>query len=118
MRIRNIDENNDWTFGAGQTNYVTGAYAVGLDIKLRLQEWLNDCFFALQNGINWKRRLGAFNQKLFLDNDIQRIARTTNGVLNIVDFESNKIGRKYMCSFKVYQQYSTDIIPVNFEMGI
>lgn len=118
MRIRNIDINNDWRFGKGNNDYVTGAYAVGLDIKLRIQEWLNDCFFALNHGIAWQRRLGEYNQKLFLDGDIRRIARETNGVLDIVNFESHVVDRKYTCSFDVYQQYSTELIPIQFEMGM
>ena len=118
MRIRNIDKNNDWQFGQSQTNYVTGAYAVGLDIKLRLQEWVNDCFFALPNGIDWKTRLGSHNQKLLLDADIMRIARTTTGVLDIINFDSIVSDRTYKCSFEVYQQYSTELLPFNFEMGM
>lgn len=118
MRIRNIDINNDWCFGNGNNDYTTGAYSVGLDIKLRLQEWLNDCFFALNHGIAWQKRLGDYNQKLLLDGDIRRIARETNGVLDIVNFESNVINRRYTCSFDVYTQYSTEIVPVNFTMGV
>ena len=118
MRIRNVDGNNDWLFGHGHSDYITEAYAVGVDIKLRLQEWVNDCFFSLPSGIDWKTRLGAHNQKLFLDADIRRIASETNGVIDLVNFESNIVGRKYFCSFEVYQQYSTELLPINFEMGI
>lgn len=118
MRIRNIDRNNDWLFGFGQTNYVSGAYAVGLDVKLRLQEWLNDCFFALNKGIDWKHRLGSHNQKLFLDRDILKVAEETNGVIQIINFDSNLVGRKYTCSFGVVQQYSTELLPINFEMEV
>lgn len=118
MRVRNIDENNDWMFGKGNSDYRTAAYAVAIDIKMRLQEWVNDCFFALPNGIDWKRRLGSYNQKLLLDGDIRRIARATTGVLDIVDFDSHVEGRRYTCTFNVYQQYSTDLLPISFEMGV
>ena len=118
MRIRNVDKNWDWRFGKGNNDYVTGAYSVGIDIKMRLQEWINDCFFALNHGIDWKKRLGSYNQKLFLDADIRRIARETNGVLEIVNFESHVINRRYTCTFDVYQQYSTELIPIQFEMGM
>lgn len=118
MRIRNVDGTNDWRFGKGNNDYVTGAYAVGLDIKLRLQEWVNDCFFNLPAGIDWARRLGSYNQKLFLDGDIRRIARATKGVLDIVNFKSQVKDRKYSCSFDVYQQYSTELLPIYFEMGV
>lgn len=118
MRVRKIDGNNDWCFGNGNNDYATEAYAVGLDIKLRLQEWFNDCFFALDSGIDWRHRLGDYNQKLFLDGDVRTIAMTTNGVLDIADFQSRVDNRRYTCSFNVYQQFSLDIVPVEFEIGV
>ena len=115
MRIRNIDNNNDWRFGKGLSDYVRDAYAVGLDIKLRIQEWYNDCFFDLQKGIDWETRLGYKNQKDLLDTDIYTIASNVEGVLSIYDFNSMLDGRRYKCSFMVYQQYSTESIPVRFD---
>ena len=115
MRIRNIDKHNDWQFGKGNANYVKDGYAVGIDIKLKLQEWYNDCFFALPNGIAWDVRLGEKNQKDLLDADIYQIASSVEGVLSIYDFNSTLDGRRYTCSFMVYQAYSTESIPVKFD---
>ncbi len=88
MRVRNLDKNGDWTFGQSQSNYVKDAYAVVLDLKMRLREWYGDCFFALQNGIPWAERLGNHNQKELLDNDILRTysilkAAQTAGVTDV-----------------------------------
>lgn len=107
MKIRNIDKNNDWTFGQSQSNYVRDAYAVILDIKLKLQEWYNDCYFDLTAGIDWKERLGSKNQKELLDIDIQTVVANVDGVLSINNFDSYVDNRHYHCSFSVYQQYST-----------
>ncbi len=115
MRIRNVDANWDWTFGQSQTNYVQNAYAVALDIKMKLLEWQQDCFFALQNGIPWNIRLGEKNQKKLLDKDIQTVAASVDGVLNIYGFNSILDGRRYKCSFSVYQQYSTEQLTINFD---
>lgn len=115
MLIRNIDDNNDWTFGQSQTNYVTGQNAVVLDIKLKLQEWLNDCFFALQNGIPWDIRLGSKNQKELLDSDILKIAKSVEGVLNIYNFESIVLNRRYRAQFSVYTRYSDQFIGIVFD---
>lgn len=114
MRIRNLDKNGDWQFGKSQSNYVRNAYAVGLDIKMKIREWFGDCFFALQNGIPWQIRLGKKNQKQLLDNDILSIAQSVEGVLGITDFTSQVIGRRYRCSFKVYQMYSTESLDIDF----
>lgn len=115
MKIRNVDKSFDWTFGQSTTNYVTEAYAVAIDIKMRLQEWQNDCFFNLPKGIDWLTRLGTHNQKDLLDNDIQNVVLGTTGVLNIANFTSSVKGRRYTCKFDVYQAYSTDVLPITFD---
>lgn len=115
MRIRNIDKNNDWKFGYNKSDYVRGAFAVALDIKMKLNEWLNDCFFQLDVGIPWDVRLGAKNQKKLLDRDIIERAESVEGVLSVFDFSSSLDGRHYKCSFKVYQEYTDDIIPISFD---
>lgn len=115
MKIRNVDKNNDWLFGKGQSDYVRDAYAVARDIKMKLQEWYGDCFFALNHGIPWDRRLGEHNQKQFLDKDIYDTVMSVEGVLNVYNFTSSLDERRYRCSFKVYQEYSTETLPINFD---
>lgn len=114
MRIRNVDKNWDWTFGQSQSNYARNGYAVALDIKMKLQEWYQDCFFAKQNGIPWATRLGFKNQKDLLDKDIINTAQSVDGVLNIFNFESATDNRHYRCSFRVYTQYSTEAQLIEF----
>lgn len=114
MRVRNIDSKNDWVFGHSMSDYTREAYAVAIDIKMKLQEWYNDCFFALNNGIDWKTRLGAHNQKQLLDNDVQRVASSVEGVVSVFGFNSYVDGRNYRCSFRVYQAYSTETLPISF----
>ena len=114
MIVRNINSQNDWRFGHGFSDYTRDAYAVALDIKMKLQEWYQDCFFALQNGIDWKTRLGAHNQKILLDDDIQRIASSVDGVINIFGFNSYVYGRHYRCEFRVFQSYSTETLLIEF----
>ena len=113
MRIRNLDSNGDWTFGQSLSNYVQNEYSVNLDIKLRLREWYGDCFFALQNGIQWRERLGNFNQKELLDRDILNTIQNTQGVLNVFDFTSSTDGRRYRAQCNVYTQYSTELLPLD-----
>lgn len=115
MRVRNVDSNGDWTFGQSQQNYVRDALAVASDIKMRLQEWYGDCFFALQRGIPWDVRLGGLNQKDALDRDIIEITQNVEGVLGVLNFESMAIDRRYRCSFEVYTKYSTEILPITFD---
>lgn len=118
MRVRLIDRNNDWTFGLQQAGYTRTSTAVALDIKLKLQEWYGDCFFALQNGIPWDVRLGSHNQKELLDSDIQETTLSVNGVTAITDFESYVEDRRYRATFNVLQEYSDEILPIIFTMGV
>jgi hypothetical protein len=53
MLIRNLDVNHDWMFGKGLTNYLYDEMALELNIKTRLLEWLNDCFFNLVAGVDY-----------------------------------------------------------------
>lgn len=115
MRIRNVDENWDWTFGQSQLNYSKNINAVALDIQMRLKEWYQDCYFNLEQGIPWDVRLGSHNQKDLLDEDIQNTVLSVEGVLNIFNFTSQVNGRRYTCQFEVYTVYSTETIPISFE---
>ena len=114
MKIRNVDQNHDWTFGQSLTNYVNANIAIALDNKMKIYEFTNDCFFALENGINWFVRLGMKDQKYELDRDIIRIAQSVEGTLNITDFQSTLNNRYYSCSYYVYSIYSADAQPINF----
>lgn len=111
MRIRNVTKGWDWSFGNSQSDYVRNEYAVILDIQMRLKEWFGDCFFALQNGIPWRERLGNFNQKALLDKDIVNTIQNTEGVLNVFDFTSSTDGRRYRAQCNVYTRYSTEPVP-------
>ena len=115
MRIRNVDKNNDWTFGQSLSNYVQNEYAIELDIKLKIQEWYQDCFFALTNGIPWQIRLGSKRQKELLDRDLINTVRSVEGVLNIFDFTSSTDGRRYRAQMNVFTRYSTDYLPINID---
>lgn len=61
MIFRAITGDNDWTFGRGQGSYFTDNNAILANVKTALQFFLNDCFFALDTGIDWWNLLGAKN---------------------------------------------------------
>jgi len=115
MIFRNLDENGDWTFGRGKNDFLIGQNAIGLNIKTRCYSWLNDCFFAMNEGIDWAERLGSKNQKDLLDADLRRIILASENVTGLVSFDSYLIGRKYTANFSVNTVYSksyTDTITI------
>ena len=95
MIFRNLDQNGDWTFGHGKSNYATGNLAVGLNLKTRLLSWVGDCFFDMKAGIDWTNRLGSKNQQTLLAADIQRITQQSFGITSITSFNARLAARAF-----------------------
>ena len=106
MQIRNNTEDNDFVFGHGKSDYITGHAGVALNIKTKINEWKRDCFFNLQAGIDWRTRLGSKNQRALLDTDIQNIITSIPEVLALTEFESFVNDREYTADFTYYDIYS------------
>ena len=88
MIIRNVDTDNDWTFGKGLQDYRRDLSAIELNIQTRLQSWKSDCFFALAEGVDYNNFLDV-GTKNFLDSDAKRVILQSEGVLKITEYESN-----------------------------
>lgn len=86
MRFRALDENGDWTFGKGRNNYLKDNQALMLNIKTRLLEFLNDCFWDMDKGIDWWTLLGGKNLKSILV-DVQRTILRSYQVKKIVKLD-------------------------------
>ena len=112
VRIAKRDSNGNftWDFGHGLTSYATEQAEIKQDIECSLYEWKNDCFWALNNGIDWRLRLGYKNQKDLLDNDIIQIIRERYGVLSISNFKSLVTGRAYSCQCEVMTIFSESFL--------
>lgn len=112
MLVRSIKKDNsgysEWLFGHSFADYRSKQNQIMQDIYTALYEWKYDCFFALENGIDWYTRLGTKNQKDLLDQDIVNTIQARDGVLSVFDFDSVLEGRKYNCSCKVFTVYSGD----------
>ena len=123
MIVRAIKNNNDssgrvWVFGKGLSSYQHEQNAVGQQVKSGLLEFVNDCYFALNNGIDWRTRLGYTNQKSTLDEDIQRVINLNQAVISLDNFQSTMIDRAYMSSCLIYTIYSETPINFTFNQGI
>ena len=117
MKIRRLDGEGDWDFGHSQSSYyIDNAQSVGLNIITRLREWYRDCFFNLEAGIDYPTRLGSFNQKENLDNDIQYIILNSQDVVDITSFTStySRETRVYTCEANVLHIYSDEALPIYF----
>jgi hypothetical protein len=70
MIMRALTPSGDWTFGSGVANYTTGEDAVEENILTWLKSWVNNCFFALKDGIDWQNLLDV-GQKANLEDAIR-----------------------------------------------
>lgn len=61
MTFRAITATNDWQFGRGTGSYFRDNDAIMANVKTSLLFFLNDCFFALNVGIDWWNLLGQKN---------------------------------------------------------
>jgi hypothetical protein len=82
MICRKIDANGDWNFGKGMSDMARDQKAIEQDINTRLLSWVGDCFFALNDGIDWKNRLDVGGQK-DLEDEVRFLILRTDGVVGI-----------------------------------
>lgn len=87
MKTRALDSTGDWQFGRGIQSYVTEKNALKQNISTRLKSWKNDCFFAMDDGVDWQNFLDI-GRKKFLDIDVKRVILQTPGVLRISSYTS------------------------------
>jgi hypothetical protein len=107
MKIRQLDSNGDWLFGSSLGNYLTNEAAIEQNIRTRCLEWVNDCYFALDRGIDWTNLL-EHGQKNNLDRALRYILLASYGVINIestnITFDSN---RKFTFTYVINTIYSS-----------
>lgn len=109
MKFRALDGNWDWKFGKGTGSYSGDAKAIAYDVKSKILSWYGDCFFAVQDGIDWKNILGSKDQKKKLDTNIKRILIGQEGVTEITFFESEISERIYHCTARFKTIYNETI---------
>lgn len=109
MLFRTLDENWDWQFGRGRNDYASDSLYVAFDLKTKILSWINDCFFSMSSGINWKKYLGGKIQKSEIDSAVKDQIIFTEQVAEIVYFESSVANRTYTCTARVKTIYGDTI---------
>lgn len=107
-RVRAIDGDNDWTFGKGRNNYKLDNSAVAQNIKTRLQSFLGDCFFAINEGIDWFNLLGGKDQRA-LTLAISTTILNTQDVTGLLELNLtlNRESRLITIQYEVSTVYTT-----------
>lgn len=107
MIIRAVDENNDWTFGKGKNDYLSGNNAIAQNIKTRILCFLGDCFFDTFAGIDWFNFIGGKNT-LQLNLAISSVILNTAYVTGILQLSINLTSARVLTIvYKAQTTYST-----------
>lgn len=117
MIVRALDNNHDWTFGAGLNNYLRGLAAIVQNINTRLSEFLGDCFFAQQNGIDWFNLLGGKNQTA-IQLAAAAVILNTQNVTGILQLSiSLSVTRQLTIAYQVQTTYGTASQIYQYNLG-
>lgn len=102
MIFRQLTALGDWTFGKGINGYARDEAAIELNIKTRLLSWKGDCFFALDDWVDWLSRLDK-NQVTNLNNELKLVILQSFGVVSVNNFFGtlNPLTRFYDVTFNI-----------------
>ena len=87
MMFRTLDADGDWTFGKGISGFLTDRDAMIANLKTRTKQWKGECFFALEEGVDWNNYLDVGTKDL-LDSDLMRVWMQSDGVIRIDSYTS------------------------------
>ena len=118
MIIRAVNENNDWTFGKGKSDYKNNLLALIQNVKTRLQEWKGDCFFDNEAGIDWKNRLAKRSQVAPLRDEIRTVILKSDGVVEVInlDLNFNSSSRNLTLNYSLKTIYSAEAVSETIEV--
>ena len=87
MIVRELDNNHDWTFGRGFTNYLNGSDSIAQCVKTKLFALKRDWFLNRDDGIAWFDYLTKNPNTKQLEIDVRTEIFKVEGVLNIDEFD-------------------------------
>ena len=92
MRVRALDSSDDWTFGKGRANYLTGTLAIAQNVKTRLRSFKNDWYLDVDAGVDWFELLGNLNTQRRIIRAVEKTVLETEGVVTVSRVEIIRIG--------------------------
>lgn len=120
MKFREITSGNDWTFGRGTNGYFVDQDAIAANIKTRLQSWKGNCFFSLNDWVDWLGRLDK-GQENNLNQELRNVILQSFGVREINSFSGSldRQTRFYAVTFNITTIFSPSyIISLNLSAGV
>lgn len=83
MIVRGLDQDGDWTFGGGKSNYLSGNAAISQNLQTRISSFIGDCFFDLGAGIDWFNYCAGSKSQLAVQLSVSAVILNTYGVTGV-----------------------------------
>lgn len=90
-RVRALDKNDDWTFGAGKANYIGEKQALNQKVITRIKSFKNDNPLNMDTNIDWIDLLGRKGTQDTILKEIERVVLQTVGVTKITKLSVLKL---------------------------
>lgn len=106
--VRTLSPAKDWTYGNNLGGYLTKNAAIAQQINCRLLQFLGECFWDVNAGIDWFGYLGGKNAS-GLNLAIATVILNTPGVLGFSTppvFVLNDVTRTFSVNWKVNTTFS------------
>ena len=117
MIVRSVDASNDWNFGKGANDYRTGLQCVTQMISTNLRFFLNDCFFEMNQGIDWFNLLGG-KDLVALKLAITTTILNTDDVTGVLELSTNlDKNRNVTISYQVSTSYGTVVDTYTYQVA-
>ena len=87
MRIRSIDSDRDWIFGQGIESYAVNQVCVSQNVRTKLLEFTNDCFFAMPAGVDWITLMRQKNRQNQIALSCRSVILKTEGVNRVTNMQ-------------------------------
>lgn len=119
--FRGITTDSDWTFGQGQGSYFRNQRALVANLKTRLVFFLNDCFFAMNVGIDWWNLLGTrgVQAEAAIVLAVRQVVATSEGVTAINSVTTSLSSQRNLSlTVNIDTIYSRNItVPLDVPLG-
>lgn len=112
MIVSVLDKNDDWVFGRGRANYITGGAAIAQKAKCRIRSFKNDNPLNMDDNIDWFYLLSEKNTEQEILREIERVTLATDGVMRIIDLSMtvNKTTRHQAIELRIETVFDEQVI--------
>lgn len=110
MRVRRIDANGDWTFGAGRASYADRSESVAQRVVTRLRSLQGDWFLDLTHGLPWFELMERPADLARVEREVKAQILRTDGVSKLTAFAMSidPVTRKLSVSATIIDIYGVE----------